>query len=271
MSDFKLFLKKYKAALISGLLLIAVICAIVLYPSDIGGNMTVPDVTAADKSLKDDDDGLSVNWKALKKKYKDLVGYLKVPGTTIEDIVVQADDNKYYLRRSATDTYKYAGTYFADYRCDMTNLSTFTTIYGHNLNDESTLFGQLAKYKSLSFYKENPVIRFDTPNIKGKWLVFGIFAVNIDKSDFIYRVPEHDTDEQVLEVINKVRSRSIIDCPINVDASDKFLTLYTCYYPGISDDNYRFVVMARLLRESESDTVNVEEASYRKPEPLTTG
>ena len=39
-------------------------------------------------------------WDTLVSKYKDTVGYLKVPGTTIDEVVVQYTDNDYYLRKS---------------------------------------------------------------------------------------------------------------------------------------------------------------------------
>ena len=66
-----------------------------------------------------------------------LVGYLNVPNTTIDDAVVQAKDNNYFLRKDKYGKYSYSGSYFADYKCDMNNLSKSTIIYGHNLMDET--------------------------------------------------------------------------------------------------------------------------------------
>ena len=92
---------------------------------------------------------------------KDLVAYLSIPNTDIDDAVVQASNNDYYLRRDKYGSYDYDGCYFADYECDMANLSQNTIVYGHNLRDESRLFGQLNRFRKLDFYKQTPVLTFD--------------------------------------------------------------------------------------------------------------
>ena len=122
----------------------------------------------------------------VREKFTDveaLVGYLNVPNTTIDDAVVQAKDNNYFLRKDKYGKYSYSGSYFADYKCDMNNLSKSTIIYGHNLMDETRYFGQLMKYKSLDFYKSTPVITFDIKQKACRWKVFSVFYANTVKTD----------------------------------------------------------------------------------------
>ena len=70
----------------------------------------------------------------------DAKGWLLFPGTEIDNVVMQAADNSYYLRRDEKGAYSIWGCYFADYEADLTasGPSRNTVIYGHSsLNDET--------------------------------------------------------------------------------------------------------------------------------------
>ena len=54
---------------------------------------------------------------------KDTVAWVSVPGSNIDDPVVQAADNDYYLRRNAQGKDEYTGCVFADYEVDLEDLS----------------------------------------------------------------------------------------------------------------------------------------------------
>ena len=220
-------------------------------------------------------------WDMLISKYKDTVGYLKVPGTTIDEVVVQYTDNDYYLRKSPVgdaDEYYHQGCYFADYRCAI-DLCQNTIIYGHNLADESIRFGQLEKYRRLDFYKQNPVIYFDTPGCVGKWKIVAVFMTNADEADgvkFYYRDRTYQTQETFLKFIERCRRRSYIDCPVDVRENDRILTLSTCDYELNSPGNYstskgRFAVIARMVREGEDETVDVSQAKLNENPLLPEG
>lgn len=220
-------------------------------------------------------------WDTLVSKYKDTVGYLKVPGTTIDEVVVQYTDNDYYLRKSPVggkNEYYHAGCYFADYRCAI-DLCQNTIIYGHNLADETTRFGQLEKYRNLDFYKKNPVIYFDTPNSVGKWKIVAVFMTNADAEDgviFYYRDRTYQTQETFLKFIERCRRRSYIDCPVDVRENDRILTLSTCDYELNPPGNYspskgRFAIIARMVREGEDETVDVSQAKLNENPLLPEG
>ena len=52
-----------------------------------------------------------------KSQNSDVVAWLTVPGTEIDDPVVQAADNDYYLRRTWLGESDVWGSYFLDYEC----------------------------------------------------------------------------------------------------------------------------------------------------------
>ena len=72
-------------------------------PTQIYNDMVV-DMAKFDKTMNQE-----------KGKPSFLAGYLYVPGTTISDVVVQYDDNDYFLRRNKYQEDNFNGSYFADF------------------------------------------------------------------------------------------------------------------------------------------------------------
>lgn len=71
------------------------------------------------------------------RQNSDVVGWLTLPNTTINEAVVQTTNNDYYLRRDVKKNYAYEGCYYMDYESVMfdngADLAQNTIIYGHNL------------------------------------------------------------------------------------------------------------------------------------------
>lgn len=200
--------------------------------------------------------------KAMERN-EDTVGWIRIPGTTVDDAVLQAKDNDYYLRLNEDKKYDIYGCYFADYGANLGSgrdgLSKNTIIYGHSDlkdNKDGKKFSQLFKYTELDFVKENPYIYFSTPESDMVWQVFAVFYTHI-KFNYIQPNP---SDEEFQKILDEAKSKSefIIDTPVTTD--DKILTLSTCTvdYNPADHDNYRLVVMAKLLPGNEVPTTGVE-------------
>lgn len=213
------------------------------------------DQTPTQEELDQMPEGADVDrFAALHAKYPDFLGWITIDGTKIDYPVVQAEDNDYYLRRNMDGEYHRLGTVFADYRCDFGKdvLSDNTVVYGHSAFDGS-YFRDLLKYKDLDYYKEHPVIHFDTIYGEQDWVIVGMFMAGIYPSQgelFEYHnFINAGTETAFDNYINEVYRRSYIQSDIPVEYGDKLLTLSTCDYEF---DDSRFVVVARLLREGES-------------------
>ena len=81
----------------------------------------------------------------------DTIGWLKIDGTEIDNVVMFAPDEiDKYLHRDFYGNDSYRGCLFVDEFCDVLN-SDNLIIYGHNMKDGS-MFGTLDKYAGKSFY-----------------------------------------------------------------------------------------------------------------------
>ncbi len=208
-------------------------------------------------------DGILEKYRSAYNANSDLVGWIVVPNTSINHPVVQSSDNNYYLRRSFYKAYQRRGTIFMDYRDHADTLCKNTILYGHNFLD-STMFADLEKYKDIEFYKTSPVIQFDTIYHKYKWKIISVFYTNAEDKDdngytfnYIYPFMTNDNFE---DYIQELAIRSLYFTNVDVKKTDKILTLSTCTrdmdIAGNGETNARFVVVARLVRDGESESVD---------------
>lgn len=203
----------------------------------------------------------------------DVIGWLNVPGTDIDEAVVQSYDNDYYLRRTWTKEVNKYGCYFADYECNFANgnLPTHTIIYGHSmeLNDDpnGTKFSQLKRWLDKDFAQEHPYIFFSTPE---QDYVYEIFSVMYTSTNFNYIDPEPNPGE-MLTMLNEARLASQYNYPVEVGAKDKTIALSTCTYHFTRNypNPYRYVIMGRLVDPNETlhETVSLEVNAKPKQPP----
>jgi len=75
----------------------------------------------------------------------DFVGWIMIPGTTIDYPVVRGGDNDKYLERTFNGKPNASGSIFIDYRCENNFGSPVCVAYGHNMKN-GTMFAPLRNY-----------------------------------------------------------------------------------------------------------------------------
>ena len=177
------------------------------------------------------------------------IGWIYIPDTNINNVVVKGGNNKYYLSYTFYGTKSKYGTVFMDYR-NALPFQDNTIIYGHNMRDDR-MFGDLMKYKKAQFYNEHSIIYLKTAESVTKWKIFSVYVTS---TDFYYIVNTFKNNVGLKQrFIDEVCARSLLECDVDVTPEDKIITLSTCDYT-IKDG--RFAVHARLLREGEDLEVN---------------
>lgn len=215
-----------------------------------------------------------------KEVNQDVIGWLTVPGTNInEPITLSTKSNDYYVKRDWRGT-NYPGidytnwdknpatATYADYRVKIgegwkNGTSRNIVLYGHNWNNLRdplkigdvqgyTMFSQLPSYTDKKFAEEHPNIYFSTGANEGIWKVFAVAYCEL-KPSFAYNTP-NPTKEAYAKLLSEWKARSMYDFDVELATTDRILTLSTCTRQYSNMGGYqRFVVVARLLREGESE------------------
>ena len=217
-----------------------------------------------------DSQGRLLQFKELLAECTDVKGWLTIPDTNIDYVVTQgrADAPNYYLDKDIYGNYSKAGTLYLDIRGSVEDNTRNFVIHGHNMvSTEEKMFHHLLEYKKTSYYKEHPLINFDTIYSTGQWKVFAVFISNgsDDKEPlFDYRKAAFNDSSEFLNFVYQIRIRSILNTDVDIKADDQILCLSTCSYEV---EDYRTVVVARKVREGEATTVDVENVELN-PAPL---
>ncbi len=206
------------------------------------------------------------DYSAIVEQNPETVGWITIPDTKINFPVLQTVDNDYYMNHNFENEYEYRGTIFMDYRNNPTDLDANTIIYGHNAYD-GTVFSDLANYDDIEFYKEHPVIEFNTLDSYYKWKIYAVFITNQVASEdngyvfnFIYPHMEGENFKGYVKELNK---RTLYYTGVDIQDGDRILTLSSCTR-NLDLPNYRakasIVVVARMVRPGEDATVDTSGA-----------
>lgn len=185
----------------------------------------------------------------VRERFKDLLslnnriaGWISIDGTLLNNPILQAEDNEFYLHHNYLDEENRAGSIFMDFRNSFKELDRHTILYGHVMRNGS-MFGGLANFSEQSYAEEHAVIPFETLYKSYDLYVFSSYETTTD----FYYIETNFTDESYSEFLKDIKSRSNISMPIKVDHTDSIVTLSTC---TISPrDNERFVVHAKVVEK----------------------
>lgn len=176
----------------------------------------------------------------LYNKNADYRFWIEIKNTNIDYPVVQGSDNDFYLTHDFYKNYLPSGSIFMDYRNNFENDKS-VIVYGHHMRNK-TMFGELVNFKDESFFKENNLIEIE---YKGKTYTYEVFSVYItDLANKDYLKTSFHTNDEFKDYLTYIAERSMYKSDINVDTSDKVVTLYTCSYEF---KDARTIVHAKLI------------------------
>lgn len=192
-----------------------------------------------------------------------IVGWLKIQGTNIDYPILFYDD------APISDVTQNIGWTYRNVK----ELDDRTVIEGHNIlnlssnpliaDKNSRRFEQLLSFYDPMFVKNNKYVEYSLNNEN---YVFKIFAVGFPEIESYYTKFEY-TKEEKQDYIETAIDDSLYKFDLEVDSSDKIISLYTCTKFYGYDKAVVFRVDARLLREGEkienygvSKTINYQTA-----------
>jgi len=195
--------------------------------------------------LNPDDVGAKIDkseMKQLANTNPDVFAWITVSGTKIDYPVVQTKDNDFYLRFGYNKEESRSGAIFMDYR-NSKNLSEnrHTIFYGHNMLDR-TMFSPLIKFSKNEELFKNGMIEIITNEAI---YYYKIFSVHEEEPTSGYIRTNFYNDEDYVGFLTDMKSRSIFEKDVTLDADSKIITLSTCVN-DIRVDR-RFVVQGVLV------------------------
>ena len=172
----------------------------------------------------------------LVKENPDMVGWLKIPKTSISYPVMQRKEvPEYYLHRNFDGNYSFYGTPFLDSRCRLQGDNLI--IYGHNING-GRFFGALQQYREKSFFEGHPVLFLTTKKNQWKYKVVSVMETDTASKLYaftdVYNTEDYWKHAKYLLTNSKFHSTYGIELLQEIKEGNQkahkyqFLTLSTC-------------------------------------------
>ena len=221
--------------IVTGIILIACICGLIyslskLFPwllANVKTNGVVNDINTiagVGDIPKDENPGVEfgINFESLLAMNPEVVGWIRIPGTTINYAIVQAEDNSKYLKTSLDGTWNQFGWPFMDYRNEANFTDKNTILYGHNIAS-GWMFADLTYIRNgyLGTDIEVDIYRKDYKLLRYK--VFSVYETAPEP----YYITTYFGDEELFSTfVNTLAQRSKYNFNQSVGPNDNVLTLY---------------------------------------------
>ena len=188
----------------------------------------------------------SIDWDALRAINPDTVGWLYVPGTSINYPVVRGQDNDYYLSHDFTREQGWLaqfGSIFLDWRNNPNWSDQAYFIYGHHMNDGS-MFADIARLADQSRFDASRTVYLLSPN--GNFKLKSFSLIHCASDDPLVQISFSSAEDFATYIQDKM-NRSIVYAGGVPPASDihQSFAFATC-------DNYssgRYVLYAYVEQE----------------------
>lgn len=164
--------------------------------------------------------------RSYKEHNEDVYGYISIPSVGLEYVVVQGEDNDYYLNHNYKKESLVIGSIYVDYRCDTTIDKNYNTVlYGHNIETNGgAMFNRVTDFLEKDVFDNALIYMYTMDGV----YVYQAFSVYSTKPDSGYIRTAFSTGEEFAEFATKMKSRSRIKNNVEVGPDDRILTLSTC-------------------------------------------
>lgn len=148
--------------------------------------------------------GSKPSFEELRRINPDVVAWITLDGTKIDEPVVQGKDNLEYLNKDVYGKYSLGGTVFLDSRCNKNFQDPYSILYGHYM-EKHLMFGDLKLYKKPAFTEKHHTGILMIP---GKKYPLKIFATMVVKStdSYIFDPSRYKKDKQ--QFLNYVKTKA---------------------------------------------------------------
>ena len=181
---------------------------------------------------------------------KESIAYVNIPGTELDEPVVQTTDNETYLDKTFDGGYQpYLGAVFMDTDNKKDFSDRLTWLFGHARGSkvgDHRMFNDVNYFDSQDYFDKHPYVVIETP--ERKYYYEAIAMIIVPETTAFYRT-SFDDDKDFETQLSAVYDEAQIKKPnVKVSAKDKYLVLSTCRE---EDETIRSNLYLRQIPDSE--------------------
>ena len=182
----------------------------------------------------------------LADKYKNLIGWIYIPGTNVNYPVMSSDGDEYLYKNYKGDEAA-SGSILVRKIFNINPMDDNVTIDGHNMRNGS-MFGSLKAFMLEDSLKNAKYVYFDTQNARSKYRIFSCYIEDVNGKQY---TSNFSSAEEKIAFFEEMQNKSQVDFgeKVQFGENDKIITLSTCtnLFGAGSDD--RLVMHCVLVNE----------------------
>lgn len=203
-----------------------------------------------EKKNKEDQPYLHEKLSNLKGTNNEAVGFVYIPGSKLEEPIVQGTDNETYLTKTFEGAnVPFLGSVFLDANNNRNFGDRLTWLFGHARGSkvgDHRMFNDVNYYADQNYLNTHKYVVVETNDRKLYYEV--AFMTIVPEETSFYRtefIDDIDFQEQLDALRGQART---VNSNVKLDAKDKYLVLSTCRE---EDDTLRANVYCRLIPDDE--------------------
>lgn len=193
---------------------------------------------------------LAERFGALTAVNPETVGYVYIPGTQLDEPIVQTSDNVTYLDKTFEGNNEpLMGTVFMDMDNNKDFTDSLTWLFGHARGSsvpDHRMFNDINFYDSQTFFDEHPYVVVETPERKRYYEA--MFMIIVPETTAFYRTSFDSKEEFKQQLIDVEKDAVTRNQNIIINENDNYLVLSTCRE---EDDTIRANLYVREIPDSE--------------------
>ena len=193
---------------------------------------------------------LANKFKGLLATNSETVGYVYIPGTQLDEPVVQTTDNSTYLDKRFDGGHEpYMGTVFMDTDNKKDFSDRLTWLFGHARGSkvgDHRMFNDVNYYSRQDYFDEHPYVVIETP--ERKYYYEAVAMIIVPEETAFYRTSFDDDKDFQTQLTTIYETAEVKKPNVKVSAKDKYLVLSTCRE---EDETIRANLYLRQIPDSE--------------------
>lgn len=190
-----------------------------------------------------------VDFEGLQAVNPDIIGWLYIPGTQVNDPILQhPEKDDYYLFHTPEKKPNKLGAIYMHHDADADFQDMHTILFGHNMKSGQR-FGELSMYGNREFAAAHPDVWIFLPDEKLHGVVYSAYSCPAD--DLTYTVGYAAGQKSYKEFIRHTLDGSCIYPKETPEDTDRIFTLSTCTDSGNAEE--RFVVNCRIAGREKNE------------------
>lgn len=176
----------------------------------------------------------NIDFGELKKLNKDIVAWIKIPGTRINYPIVQGSDDEEYLHRTFLKKRNSSGAIFLEVKCKKDFTSENNIIYGHHMRN-GMMFADLVKLRDQRFVKKHDLIRLYLPEKTIDLTIVSAYAGKVQRIPIAFKSKEAKEEWE-----DEIKNRSEIISRKKLEV--RIYTFVTCSYERENNRTYVYAI-----------------------------